>query len=88
MVIAFGTLDKFQVQHIKFFTVGFCYFFQVIPFEKLFPKVPDLGEIVKIQCHPIIKKKTVAVFHYSGKRSVKFITLQGIYKLFHICGGG
>ena len=40
----FGAEDELQVQHVKFLSVGFGDLFQVVPGEKLFAHVPDLGE--------------------------------------------
>ena len=83
MVIAFGTLDKFQVQHIKFFTVGSGDLFKILAGEKLLTYVPDHRKIIKIQSHSIVKEKSSVMILDSGQRYVKLISFQSIDKLIH-----
>ena len=67
----FGAEDELQVQHVEFLSVGFGDLLQVVPGEKLFAHVPDLGEIVQIKSHAVIKEQGAFVILDPRQRLIR-----------------
>ena len=83
MIIFFRTVDPLQIQHVKLISISSGNLFQIPFFKQFFLYRPDIGKIVLIQGHTVVKKGGGIIPSQSAQGSIVFRTLEISDKFFY-----